>query len=80
MNLDFLAFKIIMFLTQIEQGQLAQSVEQGPEKPRVGSSILSLPTIFLYIYDVLFVYSFCIFLNRAFSVTLLIIMDFHQIA
>jgi hypothetical protein len=29
---------------------------------------------------VLFVYSFCIFLNRAFSVTLLIIMDFHQIA
>ena len=27
-------------------GQLAQSVEQGPEKPRVGSSILSLPTIF----------------------------------
>jgi hypothetical protein len=27
-------------------GQLAQSVEQRPEKPRVRSSILRLPTIF----------------------------------
>ena len=29
-------------------GQVAQSVEQGTENPRVGSSILSLATIFLY--------------------------------
>jgi hypothetical protein len=28
-------------------GQVAQSVEQGTENPRVGSSILSLATIFL---------------------------------
>ena len=33
-------------------GQVAQSVEQGTENPRVGSSILSLATIlFLLIID-----------------------------
>ncbi len=30
----------------VQDGQLAQSVEQWPEKPRVRSSILRLPTIF----------------------------------
>jgi hypothetical protein len=29
-------------------GQVAQSVEQGTENPCVGSSILSLATIFLF--------------------------------
>ena len=31
-----------------QHGQVAQSVEQGIENPRVGSSILSLATIFFY--------------------------------
>ena len=31
--------------SSLEYGQVAQSVEQGTENPRVGSSILSLATI-----------------------------------
>ena len=36
-------------LVAIAVGQVAQSVEQGTENPRVGSSILSLATIFIYL-------------------------------
>lgn len=39
-------------------GQVAQSVEQGPEKPRVGGSIPSLPTISLYFFIVVIFYLF----------------------
>ena len=34
--------------------QVAQSVEQGTENPRVGSSILSLGTTFLIFPDIVF--------------------------
>jgi hypothetical protein len=37
-----------MLISLQGNGQLAQPVEQRPEKPRVRSSILRLPTIFFF--------------------------------
>ena len=43
-NRDF-PLNLSMKLSKIQRAEVAQSVEQGTENPRVGSSILSLGTI-----------------------------------
>jgi hypothetical protein len=43
-------FIVVLEGVQPEYGEIAQSVEQWTENPRVDSSILSLTTIFLYLY------------------------------
>ena len=40
-----IGFRFNRRLRAVPDGQVAQSVEQGTENPRVGSSILSLATI-----------------------------------
>ena len=42
--------------SSLEYGQVAQSVEQGTENPRVGSSILSLATTLLIYQSVIRLY------------------------
>ena len=46
-NLDTPKLKVV----HLNRGQLAQSVEQRPEKPRVRSSILRLPTIYCLLFS-----------------------------
>ena len=41
--------RVLLFCESFYNAQVAQSVEQGTENPRVGSSILSLGTISLFL-------------------------------
>ena len=55
-----LSFKI----SKIQKAEVAQSVEQGTENPRVGSSILSLGTTIILVAYALFGMSyFCLWLR-----------------